>query len=80
MSLLGPDDFGLGRKGRIKKLAKDLSPALQKEMEKWLDEMDEIHALERITQVVGPEEAQKIISNHRMRKRHLKRKDLLSDF
>jgi hypothetical protein len=34
MSLLGPDDFDLDRKGRKKKLAKDLSPAVAKEIEK----------------------------------------------
>ena len=34
MSLLGPDDFDLDRKGRKKKLAKDLSPAIVREIER----------------------------------------------
>jgi len=69
MSLLGPDDFGLGRKGRAKKLAKDLSPEVQKQIERWLDEMDDAEAFDRILQVVeDPDSARDIISRHRTRK------------
>ncbi|MHA1863090.1 MAG: hypothetical protein ACTSWA_04920, partial [Candidatus Thorarchaeota archaeon] len=57
MSLLGPDDFDLGRKGRKKKLAKDLSPAVAKEIEKWLDKQDDPEAFRRVSELVGQEEA-----------------------
>lgn len=76
MSLLGPDDFGLGKKGRKKKLAKDLAPQIQREIEKWLDEMDENAAFERISDLVGSEEARLIIEKRRLRK---KQRDSLTD-
>ena len=57
MSLLGPDDFDLDRKGRKKKLSKDLSPAVAKEIEKWLDKQDDQEAFRRVSELVGPEEA-----------------------
>ncbi|MHA1904075.1 MAG: hypothetical protein ACXADL_10470 [Candidatus Thorarchaeota archaeon] len=76
MSLLGPDDFGLGKKGRKKKLAKDLAPQIQREIEKWLDEMDEHAAFERISDLVGSEEARLIIEKRRLRK---KQRDSLTD-
>ena len=69
MSLLGPDDFDLSSKKRRKKLAKDLSPAAQKEIERWIDEMDELAALERISELVGPEEAQRLLMQRKARKK-----------
>ncbi|MHA1245899.1 MAG: hypothetical protein ACTSPE_00980 [Candidatus Thorarchaeota archaeon] len=70
MSLLGPDDFDLDRKGRAKKLAQDLSPALRKQIEKWLDEKDEELARRKLTDLVGPEEAQRLMDiRHRKRRR-----------
>jgi hypothetical protein len=67
MSLLGPDDFDLDKKGRAKKLAKDLSPSVAKEIERWLDREDDSEAFKRIAELVGPEEATRIIT---ARKRH----------
>ena len=49
MSLLGPDDFDLDRKGRKKKLAKDLSPEVSKQIDRWLDKMDEEELLEKLS-------------------------------
>ncbi|NWF97178.1 MAG: hypothetical protein HXY34_13655 [Candidatus Thorarchaeota archaeon] len=69
MSLLGPDDFGLGRKGRAKKLARDLSPELHRTIEQWLEETDESVALDRIRELVGPEEAALILRHHREKSR-----------
>lgn len=68
MSLLGPDDFGLGRKGRKKKLAKDLSPEVQKFIEEWLDKEDDPEAFERLSEMVGPEEARRLIAKRRKQK------------
>ena len=65
MSLLGPDDFGLSKKERKKKLAKDLSPALQKTIEEWLDRTDNPIAFEHIAQLVGPDEARRLIAQHK---------------
>ncbi|TFG96749.1 hypothetical protein E4H12_10390 [Candidatus Thorarchaeota archaeon] len=67
MSLLGPDDFDLSGKGRKKKLAKDLSPAVAKEIEKWLDRQDDPEALRRVSELVGPEEASRLFA---IRRRH----------
>jgi thiamine biosynthesis lipoprotein ApbE len=68
--MLGPDDFWLGRKGRAKKLAKDLSPEVQKQIERWLDEMDDADAFDRIIQIVeDPDSATDIINRHRARKK-----------
>jgi hypothetical protein len=72
MSLLGPDDFDLNEKGRKKKLAKDLSPAVEKEISKWLDKIDSPLAFEKIAELVGPEEASRLIGNRRVHGRHLK--------
>ncbi len=70
MSLLGPDDFWLGRKGRAKKLAKDLSPEIQKQIERWLDEMDDTEALDRIMQVIDdPDSATELIRRYRQQKK-----------
>lgn len=55
--MLGPDDFDLDGKGRKKKLAKDLSPEMQKQIEKWLDKMEEGDVLDRLSKLYGPEEA-----------------------
>ena len=68
MSLLGPDDFGLGRKGRKKKLAKDLSPEVQKFIEEWLDKEDDPEAFEKLSEMVGPEEARRLIAKRRKQK------------
>ncbi|MFQ5831342.1 MAG: hypothetical protein ACE5H4_01405 [Candidatus Thorarchaeota archaeon] len=68
MSLLGPDDFGKGKKGRLKKHAKDLSPGVRQEIEKWLEELDEDEALERISDLVGPEEARRLLRKKRTHK------------
>ena len=76
LSLLGPDDFGLGRKERKKKLAKDLSPAMQKEIEKWLDSIDEPETFERLVDLVGPDEARRLVAERRLRRRKLKHENL----
>jgi hypothetical protein len=65
MSLLGPDDFDLDRKGRKKKLAKDLSPSVAKEIEKWLDNEDDTEAFRRVSELVGPEEAARLFGKRR---------------
>jgi hypothetical protein len=62
MSLLGPDDFDLKRKDRKKKLAKDLSPETSKQIEKWLDRDDDPEALKNLSDLIGPEEAQRLIA------------------
>ena len=67
MSLLGPDDFDLTRKERKKKLAKDLSPAVQKEIDKWLDMIEDPVALSRLTDLVGLDEAQRLLTERRTR-------------
>jgi len=72
MSLLGPDDFDLDEKGRKKKLAKDLSPSVAKEIEKWLDKSDSPQAFEKIAELVGPEEATRLIEKRRIHGRRIK--------
>lgn len=80
MSLLGPDDFDLDRKGRKKKLAKDLSPSVAKEIEKWLDREDDPEAFRRVSDLVGPEEAARLFAERRRHTRKLKPGDpLLED-
>ena len=79
MSLLGPDDFDLDRKGRKKKLAKDLSPAVAKEIEKWLDREDDPEAFKRVSELVGPEEAARLFARRRKSGRRLKPRDPLLD-
>jgi len=64
MSLLGPDDFDLDRKGRKKKLAKDLAPSVAKEIEKWLDREDDPEAFRRVSELVGPQEAARLFAKH----------------
>jgi hypothetical protein len=71
MSMLGPDDFELDEKGRKKKLAKDLSPQVSKEIEKWLDKLDTPLAFKKIEELVGPEEAARLVEK---RSRHGRRK------
>ena len=71
MSLLGPDDFDLDRKGRKKKLAKDLSPSVAKEIEKWLDKQDNPEAFRRVSELVGPEEASRLLAKRRRHGRKL---------
>jgi hypothetical protein len=75
MSLLGPDDFDLGRKERKKKLAKDLAPEVYRQIERWLELEDDREALRRISELVGPEEANRLLAKRRMKMR----KDPLSD-
>jgi hypothetical protein len=72
MSLLGPDDFDLDEKGRKKKLAKDLSPSVAREIEKWLDKTDSPLAFEKIAELVGPEEATRLIGERRRQGRKIK--------
>ena len=80
MSLLGPDDFDLGKKGRKKKLAKDLSPAVANEIEKWLDKQDDPEAFRRVSELVGPEEASRLFAKRRRHGRRLRPGDpLLED-
>ena len=62
MSLLGPDDFDLDGKSRKKKLAKDLSPAVAKEIERWLDREQDPEAIRRVSELVGPEEAARLFA------------------
>ncbi len=77
MSLLGPDDFDLDRKGRKKKLAKDLAPSVAKEIEKWLDKENDPEAFKRVSELVGPEEAARLFRRRRQDGQRLKPKDLL---
>ncbi len=77
MSLLGPDDFDLDRKGRKKKLAKDLAPSVAKEIEKWLDREDDPEAFRRVSEIVGPEEAARLFAKRRRFGRRLKSGDSL---
>ena len=79
MSLLGPDDFDLDNKGRKKKLAKDLSPAIEKEIEKWLDRGDDAEVFKRLTELVGPDEAARLIARRRQQGRRTKPRDPLLD-
>ncbi len=79
MSLLGPDDFDLTGKERKKKLAKDLSPAVQKEIDKWLDLMDDPAALSRITDLVGPEEARRLLAQRKVGSKKRPLRDSLID-
>ncbi|NHI84135.1 MAG: hypothetical protein EAX81_07515 [Candidatus Thorarchaeota archaeon] len=69
MSLLGPDDFDLGRKERKKKLAKDLAPEVCRQIERWLELEDDKEALHRISELVGPEEANRLIAKKRLKAR-----------
>jgi hypothetical protein len=75
MSLLGPDDFDLDGKSRKKKLAKDLSPSVTKEIEKWLDRENDPEAFRRVSELVGPEEAARLFTQSRQGGKRLKPKD-----
>ena len=77
MSLLGPDDFDLDKKGRKKKLAKDLSRSVAKEIERWLDREDDPEASRRVSELVGPEEAARLFAKRRQHGRRLKPGDPL---
>ncbi|MHA3964769.1 MAG: hypothetical protein AM325_014660 [Candidatus Thorarchaeota archaeon SMTZ1-45] len=80
MSLLGPDDFDLDRKGRKKKLAKDLTPSVAKEVERWLDREDDPESFKRVSELVGPEEATRLFARRHKHGRKLKPRDpLLED-
>lgn len=78
MSLLGPDDFELSRKERMKKLAKDLSPAVQKEVERLLDMIDEPGAFERLVELVGMKRARLMVTERRLHRKS-KRDKLLDE-
>jgi hypothetical protein len=65
MSLLGPDDFDLKKKDRKKKLAKDLSPETYKQIERWLDQEDDPKAFENLSDLVGPEEARRLLKKRK---------------
>ena len=72
MSLLGPDDFDLDRKGRKKKLAKDLSPSAAKEIEKWLEKGDDPEAFKRLSELVGQDEARRLVAKRKKTGREIK--------
>ena len=72
MSLLGPDDFDLDRKGRKKKLAKDLSPSVAKEVERWLDRIEDPEMFKRLSELVGPDEAKRLIAQRKKTGRKIK--------
>ncbi len=60
--MLGPDDFDKDRKERLKKLARDLSPAVRRELEKLLDKKDSPEAQRKIRKLVGAEKAKKLLN------------------
>lgn len=62
MSLLGPDDFDLSAKERKKKLARDLSPEVYKQIERWIEREDDSEFLERTGDLLGPEEAEQLMA------------------
>ena len=68
MSLLGPDDFDLNNKERKKKLAKDLSPPVAKEIERWLDREDDPEAFKRISELTGEDEARRLLAKRKKEK------------
>lgn len=72
MSLLGPDDYNLDEKERKKKLAKDLPPSVEKEIAKWLDKLDSPLAFEKIAEIVGPEEAKRLVGDKMKHGRRLR--------
>ena len=65
MSLLGPDDFNLDKKERKKKLAKDLSPSVAKEIERWLDREEDPEAFKRISELAGEDEARQLLAKRK---------------
>jgi len=64
LSLLGPDDFDKDRKERIKKLARDLSPAVRRELDKLLDKKDLPDARRKIRKLLGPERAKRLLNEN----------------
>ncbi len=68
MSLLGPDDFDLDKRERKKKLAKDLSPSVAKEIEHWLDNEEDPEEFKRISELVGQDEAKRLRAKRRKEK------------
>ena len=79
MSMLGPDDFDLDKKERKKKLAKDLSPSVAKEIERWLEREDETEAFRRISELVGQDEARKLVMRRKKDTKDTKSTDALCD-
>ena len=70
LSLLGPDDFDLDSKARRKKLAKDLAPEMQKQIERWIDqEEDEQDILKKLSERYGIEKAKQILSQIKKRRK-----------
>jgi len=65
MSLLGPDDFDLSEKERRKKLARDLSPAVRKQVEKLLEREDDPDAIRKLGSIVGEKKAEKLLNAKR---------------
>lgn len=65
MSLLGPDDFDLSEKERRKKLARDLSPAVRKRVEKLLEREDDPDAIRKLGSLVGEKKAEKLLNAKR---------------
>jgi hypothetical protein len=65
MSLLGPDDFDLSEKERRKKLARDLSPGVRKQVEKLLEQEDDSDAVRKLTSLVGEKKAEKLLNAKR---------------
>ncbi len=68
MSLLGPDDFDLNNKERKRKLAKDLSPSIAREIEHWLEREDDPEAIKRISEFVGQDEAKRLLARRKKEK------------
>ena len=46
----------------------DLSPELQKDIDKWLDRADDPEAFKKISEMVGPEQARLLIARRRKRR------------
>ncbi|TFG14305.1 hypothetical protein EU537_03740 [Candidatus Thorarchaeota archaeon] len=61
MSLLGPDDFDLSEKERRKKLARDLSPAVRKQVEKLLEKEDDSDTIKKLRSLVGEKKAKRLL-------------------
>lgn len=79
MSLLGPDDFDLDERSRKKKLAKDLSPAVAKEVERWLERERDPEAFRRVSELIGPEEASRLFAKRRQARKSKQRDPLLEE-
>ncbi len=65
MSLLGPDDLELSKKERKKKLARDLSPEVYKQVEKWIEREDDQETFKLLSEIGGDEDAQKLLARRK---------------